>query len=348
MASPFAWRCWKGYLAELNGKLLHQERTRDRSGERARRGRRRADRGRQYRGGRHGSERPAPRCSTRPAWLSRRDSSTCTCICASPDSSMPKRSKPDRGPRRPEDSRPSAACRIRSRSTTTRRSPATSWSARGAIAVVNVFPDRRHHEGQRRRGTGGYRIDEGSRRRGDLRRRPAGDERSRDAPRDGNRRRRFDLPVINHCEDLNLSAGGDMHEGLASTRLGLRGIPSASEDVMVARDILLAELTGARYHVAHFSTKHSVAMVALCESRGLAVTLRSHAASLRDHRHGCAALRRELQDEAAARGRAAMWTRCSTGSPAGTVDALATDHAPHAGQRKDAGVREVPFRHTRA
>ena len=61
----------------------------------------------------------------------------------------------------------------------------------------------------------------------------------------------LDLPVINHCEDLHLSAGGDMHEGIASARLGLRGIPSASEDVMVARDILLAELTGARYHVAH-------------------------------------------------------------------------------------------------
>src|SRR5438445_1661158 len=56
----------------------------------------------------------------------------------------------------------------------------------------------------------------------------------------------FDLPVINHCEDLHLSAGGDMHEGLESVRLGLRGIPSAAEDVMVARDILLADLTGAR------------------------------------------------------------------------------------------------------
>ena len=56
----------------------------------------------------------------------------------------------------------------------------------------------------------------------------------------------FDIPVIDHCEDLNLSAGGDMHEGLQSVRLGLRGIPGAAEDVMVARDILLAELTGAQ------------------------------------------------------------------------------------------------------
>lgn len=64
----------------------------------------------------------------------------------------------------------------------------------------------------------------------------------------------YDLPVINHCEDLHLSAGGDMHEGRESVRLGLRGIPSSSEDVMVARDLLLAELTGARYHVAHLSS----------------------------------------------------------------------------------------------
>src|SRR3954468_19413991 len=82
----------------------------------------------------------------------------------------------------------------------------------------------------------------------------------------------LDLPVINHCEDLDLSAGGDMHEGVTSTRLGLRGIPSASEDVMVARDILLAELTGVRYHVAHLSTSRSVAMVAYAKSKGLPVT----------------------------------------------------------------------------
>src|SRR5438874_4858026 len=71
--------------------------------------------------------------------------------------------------------------------------------------------------------------------------------------------RSVDLPVIDHCEDLNLSSGGDMHEGLQSTRLGLRGIPSSSEDVMVARDILLAELTGARFHVAHLSSRNAVA-----------------------------------------------------------------------------------------
>ena len=82
----------------------------------------------------------------------------------------------------------------------------------------------------------------------------------------------LDLPLIEHCEDLHLSAGGDMHEGLESTRLGLRGIPRSSEDVMVARDILLAELTAVRYHVAHISSKHAVEMVAFAKARGLKVT----------------------------------------------------------------------------
>src|SRR5450755_1126468 len=82
----------------------------------------------------------------------------------------------------------------------------------------------------------------------------------------------LDIPVIDHCEDLNLSAGGDMHEGIQSVRLGLGGIPSASEDVMVARDLLLAELTGVRFHVAHLSTSRSVAMVAFAKSKGLRVS----------------------------------------------------------------------------
>ena len=72
--------------------------------------------------------------------------------------------------------------------------------------------------------------------------------------------RSYDLPIIQHCEDLNLSAGGDMHEGVPSVRLGLRGIPAASEDVMVARDIVLAETTGVRFHVAHISSRNSIAI----------------------------------------------------------------------------------------
>src|SRR5438477_1852785 len=84
--------------------------------------------------------------------------------------------------------------------------------------------------------------------------------------------RSFGIPVIDHCEDLHLSAGGDMHEGVESVRLGLRGIPAASEDIMVARDILLAELTGARFHVAHISSRYAMEMVAFAKSRGIGVT----------------------------------------------------------------------------
>src|SRR6185436_9828178 len=82
----------------------------------------------------------------------------------------------------------------------------------------------------------------------------------------------FGMPVINHCEDLHLSAGGDMHEGVESVRLGLRGIPGSSEDVMVARDILLAEVTGARFHVAHISSRNSIAMVRHAKALRLPVT----------------------------------------------------------------------------
>src|SRR5947208_10760293 len=84
--------------------------------------------------------------------------------------------------------------------------------------------------------------------------------------------RSYDLPIIQHCEDLNLSAGGDMHEGVSSVRWGLRGIPAASEDVMVARDLVLAQLTAARYHVAHISTRNAVAMVEYARRSGLPVT----------------------------------------------------------------------------
>lgn len=152
----------------------------------------------------------------------------------------------------------------------------------------------------------------------------------------------FGLPVINHCEDLHLSAGGDMHEGQVSTRLGLRGIPSASEDVMVARDLLLAELTGARYHVAHISARHSVAMVRFARQRGLAVTCEAtpHHFAL----HDCEMkpydsnykmkppLRHSRDAEAVAQGLAD-----------GTVGAIATDHAPHPGSEKMQEFEKCPF-----
>jgi dihydroorotase len=145
--------------------------------------------------------------------------------------------------------------------------------------------------------------------------------------------RSFGLPVINHCEDLHLSAGGDMHEGFQSVRLGLRGIPSCSEDVMVARDILLVELTEAQYHVAHISTRNSVAMVAFAKSKGLPVTceVTPHHFTLSDvemppydsNYKMKPPLRGHVDAEAMIQG-----------IVSGAVDAIATDHAPHPGSEK--------------
>ncbi len=154
--------------------------------------------------------------------------------------------------------------------------------------------------------------------------------------------RSFGMPVINHCEDLHLSGGGDMHEGLESVRLGLRGIPGASEDVMVARDILLAELTGARYHVAHISSRHSVEMVAFAKARGLAVTseVTPHHLSLADadirpydSNYKMKPPLRSTKDVCAV----------VEGVVNGAVDAIATDHAPHPGSEKMQEFEKCPF-----
>src|SRR5208337_466403 len=82
----------------------------------------------------------------------------------------------------------------------------------------------------------------------------------------------FDMLIISHCEDSALAAKGVMNEGIVSTELGLRGIPSAAEDVMTARDIALAELTGGRLHIAHVSTAGSVQMIRDAKARGVKVT----------------------------------------------------------------------------
>ncbi len=152
----------------------------------------------------------------------------------------------------------------------------------------------------------------------------------------------FDLPVINHCEDLNLSAGGDMHEGMQSTRFGLRGIPSASEDVMVARDILLAQLTGVRYHVAHLSTKHAVAMVKYAKAQGLPITCEvcPHHFSITDTDVKAYDANYKMKPP--------LRSCCDVdaaleGIADGTVDALATDHAPHPGSEKMQEFEKCPF-----
>ena len=150
----------------------------------------------------------------------------------------------------------------------------------------------------------------------------------------------FDLPVIQHAEDHALTEGAQMHEGAVSTRLGLRGWPRVAEDVIVARDVLLAAYVGARYHVAHASTAGSARLVREAKARGIPVTaevtphhlLLTHEA-LVGYDTACKvnpplreagdveALRRALAD--------------------GTIDCVATDHAPHGILDKEVELAEA-------
>lgn len=152
----------------------------------------------------------------------------------------------------------------------------------------------------------------------------------------------FDLPVVDHCQDLSLSAGGVMHEGRWSLILGLRGMPAAAEDVHVIRDCVLAKLTGASVHIAHVSTRGALDAIRRAKELGLPVTcevaphhwtLTDEALAdfdtntkmcppLRSHDH-VAALLEGLRD--------------------GTIDAIATDHAPHHADEKGLEFDEAPF-----
>jgi dihydroorotase len=150
----------------------------------------------------------------------------------------------------------------------------------------------------------------------------------------------FDLPIIDHCEDP-LLMGGVMHEGWVSTRLGLKGIPSASEENMVARDISLARMTGAHVHIAHLSTAGSVELVRRARADGVHVTaeVTPHHLALTDE----AVMRNEGSPALAYDTNAKMYPplrsdddvkACIQGLRDGTIDAIATDHAPHAVQEK--------------
>ncbi|TAJ30882.1 MAG: dihydroorotase [Nitrospirae bacterium] len=152
----------------------------------------------------------------------------------------------------------------------------------------------------------------------------------------------FDLPVIDHCEDLHLSEGGCMNEGLVSTQLGLQGIPAAAEDVMVARNLALAELTGARLHLAHVSTAGSVRMVREAKARGIRVTAEAcpHHFSLTEEAV------RDFNTLAKMNPPLRTWQDIQAikeGLRDGTIDVIATDHAPHAPQDKQREFAEAPF-----
>lgn len=152
----------------------------------------------------------------------------------------------------------------------------------------------------------------------------------------------FGLPIISHCEEMSLSRNGVVNEGYTSLMLGLPGIPAAAEEVMVARDIILARMTGARVHIAHVSTAGSVELVREAKRKGVPVTaeVTPHHLSLteQDIIGYCTAykvkppLRTKKDIEA-----------LIEGLQDGTIDAIATDHAPHSQEEKDLEFMEAPF-----
>ncbi|HXR97704.1 MAG TPA: dihydroorotase [Terriglobales bacterium] len=152
----------------------------------------------------------------------------------------------------------------------------------------------------------------------------------------------FNLPIIEHAEDLHLSAGGSMHAGPRAIQLGLRGISANSEAAMVARDLLLAEETGGHIHIAHLSTAASVRLVREAKARGVRATaeVTPHHLTLCDD--DVIAYDTNFKMNPPLRGagdRAAV----IAGLADGTIDAIATDHAPHAAHEKQQEFDRAPF-----
>jgi dihydroorotase len=152
----------------------------------------------------------------------------------------------------------------------------------------------------------------------------------------------FGIPVASHCEDKTLSRGGSMNEGLVSTRLGLMGIPNAAEEIMIARDLLLAELTGGRLHIQHVSTRRGVEMIRDARERGLDVSAEAtpHHFTLTDE--AVESYRTDAKVNPPLRS-AADRTAVIEGVRDGTLDVIATDHAPHHYDEKEQAFDEAPF-----
>jgi dihydroorotase len=151
----------------------------------------------------------------------------------------------------------------------------------------------------------------------------------------------FGIPVADHCEDLSLAQGGAMHEGLVSARLGLKGIPAAAEEIMVARNIILAELTGGHVHLCHMSTRGSVELIRWAKSKGLRVTAEAtphHFTLTQDRCEGYdtnAKMNPPLRE-------AADRDAIRAGLKDGSIDCIASDHAPHHYDAKEREFDEAP------
>jgi dihydroorotase len=154
--------------------------------------------------------------------------------------------------------------------------------------------------------------------------------------------RTFGVPVADHCEDPPLAAGGAMHEGLVATRLGLKGIPAAAEEIMVARDCLLAGLTGGHVHLCHVSTRGSVDLIRHARERGASVTaeVTPHHLTLTDH--ACDGYDTNAKMNPPLR-EAADVEAVRQALKEGVVECIASDHAPHAYDEKEAAFDDAPF-----
>ena len=148
----------------------------------------------------------------------------------------------------------------------------------------------------------------------------------------------LDLPVIDHCEDLELSRGGQMNDGWVAARLGLKGIPAAAEESFIARDIALAGMTGARLHITHVSTRGAVELIRIAKSNGLHITadVTPHHLTLTDERVAANPLNPGASPayDTLAKVNPPLRTAADIealvrGINDGTIDAIATDHAPH-------------------
>jgi dihydroorotase len=152
----------------------------------------------------------------------------------------------------------------------------------------------------------------------------------------------FNIPVIDHCEEPTLAHGGSMNEGFLSARLGLRGIPSEAEEIMVIRDILLARRTGGHVHLAHMSTKGSVELIRWGKERGIRVTAEVTPHHLTLTEDACEGYDTHAKMNPPLR-TAADVEALREALRDGTIDLIATDHAPHHYDAKEREFADAPF-----
>ncbi len=150
------------------------------------------------------------------------------------------------------------------------------------------------------------------------------------------------LPILAHCEDKNLTGNGVVHEGLTAARLGLAGMPAEAETVMIARDLLLAQATGGRLHIAHVSTAQGVELIRAAKAKGVPVTaeVAPHHLTLTEEKLAgydpCFKMNPPLRTSADLKA-------LREGLQDGTLDAVATDHAPHSVVEKESELAHAPF-----